>query len=65
MAEASKKNSELKKNTNLNDVERETAKKLISDEKNNKLKELMSLKRILRKIKLNMNMNTLTKKKNT
>ncbi len=45
MAEASKKNSELKKNTNLNDVERETAKKLISDEKNNKLKELMGKER--------------------
>ena len=41
MAEASKKSSELKNNIGLGDVEREAAKKQISDEKNDKLKALM------------------------
>lgn len=45
MSEASKKSSELKKNDQLNDVEKEAAKKQISDEKNDKLKALMGKER--------------------
>lgn len=41
VADATKKSNELKTNNALSDAEKETAKKLISDDKNSKLKALM------------------------